>query len=71
MHVIQVQQIDEGEYACTIEQSKGTKQTTRKSQRIDVSLIGKKRQVQFTSLAWAVCFAIVDHVIFSGELSIL
>ena len=43
MHVIQVQQIDEGEYICAIEQSKGTKRTTSKHQRIDVSLIGKKR----------------------------
>ena len=43
MHVTQVQQIDEGEYICTIEKSKGTKQTTSKLQRIAVSLIGKKR----------------------------
>lgn len=71
MHVIQVQQIDEGEYICTIEQSKGTKQTTSKRQRIDVSLIGKTLKVQLTSLAWADCFVIVDRVIFSGELSIL
>ena len=40
MHVIQVQQIDKGEYFCTIEQSKGTEQTTIKRQRIGVSLIG-------------------------------
>ena len=67
MHVIQVQQIDEGEYICTVEQSKGTKQTTSKRQRIDVSLIGKTLKVQLTSLAWVVCFLIVDHVICSGD----
>lgn len=55
MDVIQVQQIDEGEYICTIEQSKGTKQTTSKRQRIDVSLIGKTLKVQLTSLAWTDC----------------
>ena len=43
MLVIQVQQTDEGEYICAIEQSKGTKQTPSKRQRINVSLIGKKR----------------------------
>ena len=41
IHVIQVQQIDEGEYICTIEQSKGTKQMTTKRQSIDVTLIGR------------------------------
>ena len=45
MDVIEVQQIDEGEYICTIEQTKGTKQTTSKSQRVYVSVIGKKRKV--------------------------
>ena len=41
MKVSQAQQIDAGEYICSIEQSKGTKQTTSKPQRIDVSVIGK------------------------------
>ena len=41
MQVIQAQQSDEGEYICSLEQSKGTKQTTSKPQPINVSVIGK------------------------------
>ena len=41
MKVIQAQQVDAGKYICSIEQSKGTKQTTSKPQPIEVSVIGK------------------------------
>ena len=51
MQVIRAKQIDAGKYICSIEQSKGTKQTTSKPQPIDVSVIGKTLWVQLVHLS--------------------